>query len=149
MAASLSARGLENYCPLNKVRRRWSDRYKVILEPLFKGYVFVRLNPETKWEARQVPGIINFLHYNKHPALVRDEEIDTIRKFLNEFDNVEVADVEKGAAVRVKQGVLMNYHGIVLTRQGNKASVLIESMGLQLTATFDLANLEKMQEGQA
>ncbi|HMJ47328.1 MAG TPA: transcription termination/antitermination NusG family protein, partial [Ferruginibacter sp.] len=40
VAATLDERGVENYCPLNRVNRQWSDRKKVVLEPLFKGYVF-------------------------------------------------------------------------------------------------------------
>ena len=39
----LDDNGIENYCPLNKVVKQWSDRKKVILEPLFKSYVFVRV----------------------------------------------------------------------------------------------------------
>ncbi|HRX93358.1 MAG TPA: transcription termination/antitermination NusG family protein, partial [Chitinophagaceae bacterium] len=35
-------KGLESYCPLNKVRRKWSDRMKIVEEPLFKSYVFVK-----------------------------------------------------------------------------------------------------------
>jgi len=39
----------------------------------------------------------------------------------------------------------MNYKGIVLEVMGNKARVKIESMGLQLSALFDVKNLELMQ----
>ena len=38
----LKDQGLESYCPLNKVKRKWSDRIKLVEEPLFKSYVFVR-----------------------------------------------------------------------------------------------------------
>jgi hypothetical protein len=44
----------------------------------------------------------------------------------------------------VKQGVLMDYHGILLHISGNRASVRIESMGLQLITTIDKKNLEKV-----
>jgi hypothetical protein len=42
----------------------------------------------------------------------------------------------------VREGILMDYHGILLQIRGNKASVKIESMGLQLTTLFDKKNLE-------
>lgn len=144
VAQTLEEKGFDHYCPLHKVRRKWSDRYKVIHEPLFKGYVFVRLDPEKKWGIRSVPGIINFLHYNGQPALVREEEIINIRKFLNEFDGVEVlaADMLPGDTVIIKQGVLMNYKGILLEKTGNKARIRINSLGLQLIATFNTENLE-------
>ena len=42
----LLQKGIEVYCPLNKVRRKWSDRIKTIEEPLFKSYVFVKIKDE-------------------------------------------------------------------------------------------------------
>ncbi|HEV3249719.1 MAG TPA: transcription termination/antitermination NusG family protein, partial [Puia sp.] len=31
----LTEKGMESYCPLNKVRKKWSDRVKTVEEPLF------------------------------------------------------------------------------------------------------------------
>ncbi|MEY3687769.1 MAG: hypothetical protein RIR84_610, partial [Bacteroidota bacterium] len=33
---ALQQKGIEAYCPLNRVKRKWSDRIKTIEEPLFK-----------------------------------------------------------------------------------------------------------------
>jgi len=144
VALLLQDRGIEHYCPLNKVNRQWSDRKKVILEPLFKGYVFVQVEEAKKFELLQVNGIVNYVHWLGKPARIRKSEIDTIRRFLNEFEDVEVINrvMAVKSNIRVKQGVLMNYKGIVLELQGNKAKVQIESMGIQLSAVFDKKNLE-------
>jgi transcription antitermination factor NusG len=144
IAAMLEDRGYEMYCPLNKVMRQWSDRKKVILEPLFKGYVFVKVEEDKKWELLNINGIVNYVYWLGKPARIRENEIETIRKFLNEFSDVEVVDgvLPVNTAVRVKQGVLMNYRGIVLEIIGSKAKVKIESMGIQLSAVFDKKNLE-------
>jgi len=85
VAAMLLEKGIENYCPVNKVTRQWSDRKKVVMEPVFKGYVFVKLEDNKKWQVKDVNGILNFVYWLGKPAVIRDEEIDTIRKFLNEF----------------------------------------------------------------
>lgn len=147
IAKVLDEKGIECYCPLNKVYRQWSDRKKVVYEPLFKGYVFIRLADSLKWEIKTIDGILNFVYWNKKPAVVRPEEIETIKKFLSEFSDVEVQDIklDVNTAVKVRQGMLMNYHGIILEVIGNKAKVLIESMGLQLTAVFEKKNLEPAQ----
>ena len=146
VAVKLANLDIEYYAPMNKVRRRWSDRYKTIEEPLFKGYVFIRLQPEKKWEVRTVNGIINFLHFEGKPAIVQDKEIDTIKKFLMEFDDVSVVDksIEVNNEVLIRQGVLMNYKGIVVEKNGNTAVVQINSLNLQLTATFKTNNLERI-----
>jgi transcription antitermination factor NusG len=46
--------------------------------------------------------------------------------------------------VRVKQGVLMNYHGIVVEVLGSRAVVKIDSLDIQLSAHFEKKNLELM-----
>jgi transcription antitermination factor NusG len=144
VAEILLAKGIEHYCPLNKVMRQWSDRKKVVLEPLFKGYIFVKLEETIKWDIKNIDGIINFVYWLGRPAQVKEREIDTIRKFLQEFSAVEVIERQMGINTRVlvKQGVLMNYHGIVIEIAGSKARVNIESMGIQLSAVFDKKNLE-------
>ena len=140
----LDEKGIEQYCPLNKVMRQWSDRKKVVMEPLFKGYVFVQVREDKKWELMNINGIVNYVFWLGKPARIRESEIATIRKFLHEFDDVEVVEgsLPVHAKVRIKQGVLMNYHGLVIELNGNKAKVRIESMGLQLSAVFDKKNLE-------
>ncbi|MEP7165518.1 MAG: UpxY family transcription antiterminator [Ferruginibacter sp.] len=144
VAGIMLAKGIEHYCPLNKVMKQWSDRKKIILEPLFKGYIFVKLQDTIKWEIKNIDGILNFVYWLGKPAVVKEEEIDTIRKFLQEFSGVEVIErqLDVNSRVLIKQGVLMNYHGIIVEITGNKAKVNIESMGLQLSAVFDKKNLE-------
>ena len=142
----LDDQGIENYCPINKVTRQWSDRKKVVLEPVFKSYVFVKINEKEKWELRKINGVLNFVYWLGKPAPIREEEILTIRKFLNEFQNVEVTELslKVNDTVKVKNGVFMNYEGILVELIGNKARVRIESMGLQLVAQFDKTNLEDL-----
>jgi len=146
VAGLLHDKGIDHYCPLNKVMRQWSDRKKVVMEPLFKGYVFVQVPEDKKWELMNINGIVNYVYWLGKPAKIRESEIETIRKFLNEFSDVEVTEtgLKVNSEVRIKQGVLMNYKGILLELQGSKAKVKIESMGIQLSAYFDKANLEVM-----
>ena len=148
VAALLDDAGIDHYCPINKVMRQWSDRKKVVQEPLFKGYVFVQVAEDEKFKVLQVNGIVNFVYWLGKPATIRANEIDTIKRFLNEFGSIEIlkTELKPDKAVRIKQGLLMNYNGIVLELNGNKAKVRIESMGIQLSAFFDKRNLEVLGE---
>ena len=148
VAKLLDEKGIENYCPLNKVVKQWSDRKKVVMEPIFKSYVFVRVEDKEKFELKNISGILNFVYWLGKPAIVRDEDIDTIRKFLNEFGEVTVSEIDQlkvNAKVRVKQGIMMNYLGLLVEVMGNKVKVRIESMGIYLFAQFDKKNLELLQ----
>ena len=146
VAHILDTRGIENYCPLNKVVKQWSDRKKVVLEPIFKCYVFVKVEEQKKWDLKRIDGILNYVYWLGKPAKIKEEEINTIKKFLNEFSDVSIEQIglQVNQKVRIRQGVLMNYEGILLELSGNRAFVKIESMGLQLSAHFDKKNLENI-----
>jgi transcription antitermination factor NusG len=145
VAKLLEEKGIENYCPLNKIIKQWSDRKKVVMEPIFKSYVFVRISDKNKWELKKVNGVLNFVFWLGKPAIIKDQEIITIKKFLDEFSDVNVEEVgtlKINATVRIKHGIMMNYRGILIEVLGSRAKVRIESMGIQLDAQFDKKNLE-------
>lgn len=144
VASGLTERGIENYCPLTKALRQWSDRKKIIFDPVFKGYVFVKIAEEKKWDVKRIDGVLNYVHHCGKPAQIKEEEIDIIRKFLHEFNDVyvEKRQLSIESKVRIKQGVLMNYEGLVVEVFGNRAVVKIDSLDLQLSALFERKNLE-------
>ena len=144
----MTERGLMSYCPLNKVHRKWSDRIKLTEEPLFKSYVFVQIGEEEQTQVRMVSGVLNFVYWNGKPAIVKESEIETIRKFLNEFEDVEVVPVNLQAnqAVMVRKGLLMNRTGRVRRLMNNKVEVLIESLGYTLVASLEKSNLIPVQD---
>src|ERR1700712_1703924 len=78
VAGILEENGIEYYCPLNKVVKQWSDRKKVVMEPIFKSYVFVRVPEKEKWDLRKIVGIINFVYWLGKPARIKDDDIHTI-----------------------------------------------------------------------
>src|SRR6476620_1928453 len=105
----LSNKNIENYCPLNKVVRQWADRKKIVLEPLFTSYVFVHAETVEHLAIKQTDGIMNFFYWLGQPAVIRDEEIDAIKQFLDEYRNVQLEkiDVNMHDRVRISSGPLM------------------------------------------
>ena len=144
---ALLKKGIEAYCPLNKVRRKWSDRMKTIEEPLFKSYVFVKVEVKEMTDVRFVDGVLNYVYWNGKPAIVREEEIVEIKKFLSEYEDVEVSSIElkPADAVVLNTGVLMGETGRVLRVMGNNTvEVRIDSLGFILTAKFDKKTVSKV-----
>ena len=139
VAALLQQRGIESYCPLNKVRRRWSDRMKTIEEPLFKSYVFVRVADAARTSVRMTDGVINFVYWNGKPAVIKDKEISIIKRFLDEHENVMLQKIEVGVNERVKviAGPMMDSEGRVVEVKNKTAKVAIDSLGYLLVATID------------
>jgi transcription antitermination factor NusG len=139
----LNEKGYENYCPLNRVKKKWSDRIKTVYEPLFKSYVFVKISEEEKTPVRMVNGIVNFVYWLGKPAVVKEKEIVQIKKFLNEYENVQAEPflLKENMKVRIEQGALMNKEGTVVKIFNNKVQVFIESIGYSLTAYVDKSNV--------
>ena len=146
----LQEKGIESYCPLNKVRRKWSDRIKIVEEPLFKSYVFVKVNQENRAAVRLTSGAINFVYWQGTPAVIKEREIIAIKKFLNEYENVEARPVELKVNQRVKitMGTLMDEEGKVLDVRHKMVKVAIDSLGYILVAYIDRTKLTSTQTRQ-
>lgn len=144
VAAQLNKKGFEVYCPMNIVRRKWTDRYKVIEDPLFKSYVFIHFDINEQTRVRLTDGVLNFVYWQGAPAVVKEDEIILIKRFLNDFTDVQATSIElnEGHKVRVKAGLMINHEGLVVDVKNNSVSVVLETLGYQLTATFDKRNLE-------
>ncbi len=139
----LTAKGIDSYCPLNKVRRKWSDRIKLVEEPLFKSYLFVKTDDEGRLPVRMTDGVVNFVYWNGKPAIVKEKEIQTIKKFLDEHEQVALVkmDFKPNDKVVITSGPLMDKEGKVLEVKNKVAKVIIESLGYILVADIDKSKL--------
>ncbi|HLF44997.1 MAG TPA: UpxY family transcription antiterminator [Chitinophagaceae bacterium] len=139
----LEEKGVERYCPLNKVRRKWSDRMKVVEEPLFKSYVFVKVNNDDRTEVRMTPGVINFVYWQGKPAIIREKEINIIKRFLDEYEDVEArpVDIKINQRVRINAGPMIEQEGKVLNIKNKTVTVAIDSLGYILIASIDKRKL--------
>lgn len=146
----LKEKGIESYCPLNKVKRKWSDRLKTVEEPLFKSYIFVKVDEQDRAMVRITAGAINFVYWNGKPAIIKDKEIAAIRRFLDEYENVEARslDLKVNQRVRVTSGVFMDQEGKVLDVRPKTARIAIESLGYMLVAYIDKKKLSSVQSKQ-
>ncbi|MFL5772769.1 MAG: UpxY family transcription antiterminator [Flavisolibacter sp.] len=144
----LSEKGIESYCPLNKVRREWSDRIKTVEEPLFKSYVFVKIDEADRSNVRMTTGVVNFVYWNGKPAVIREKEIQTIKRFLNEYEQVEVVKMDFAVEdrVRVTSGPMMDQEGKVMELKNKTAKVCIDSLGYMLIAYIDKSKLISAQQ---
>jgi transcription antitermination factor NusG len=146
--ALMLEQGMEAYCPLNRVRKKWSDRIKWVDEPLFKSYVFVRIAEAEMTNIRMVNGVVNFVYWLGRPAKVKDAEIEVIRKFLNEYSEVVATPVnlQKDARITIRRGALMDKEATVVKVMNNKVQVIIESIGFSLVALIDRSNLSVIEK---
>ncbi len=138
--AALVNKGVESWCPIMKIQKQWTDRKKIIEEPIFRSYVFVHIDDAEKYEVLITPGVLNFVYYLGQPAVVREEEIDIMKKFLVEkdakFEIVSSEGFKENTKVRVSHGVFIDREGTVLRDGKKKVYVQIESLGQLMVVEF-------------
>jgi transcription antitermination factor NusG len=142
LADQLTQKGFTVYCPTQRVKRRWSDRTKWIDQPLFSSHIFIHMEPERRDAVYFTPGFVRFLFWNKQPAQVRETEIETLKRWLNDFDHeaISIQPLAAGSQVSVKSGPLQGREGTVLEQRGTKLELYLED--LQVKVTVDLAKTE-------
>ncbi|MGB0177376.1 MAG: UpxY family transcription antiterminator [Owenweeksia sp.] len=144
VADRLKSQGFEVYCPLTTEIRQWSDRKKKVKEPLFKSYVFLRISEAERMEVLQDPGVVQFVFWLGKPAVIREDEIKNIRLFLEEFPSAKAhaLSIQKGEKVIIQDGVLRDQKGVVKEVRGNKAFLILDNLGFQLSAEVHINNLK-------
>jgi Transcription antiterminator len=139
----LTKKKVENYCPLNRVLRQWADRKKIVFEPLFTSYVFVYATPAEHLAIKQTDGILNFVYWLGQPAVIRHEEIDAIRQFLTEYQDVQLekTPVNVNDHVRISSGPLMWREGNVIEVKSKTLRVVLPSLGYAMVAEVVKSNV--------
>jgi transcription antitermination factor NusG len=134
--------GIETYLPLYTTIRQWSDRKKKVEVPLFNSYIFVRVLESERLNVLQVPGLVRFVYYLQKPAVVRDKEIEAIKKFLNKTEGLKIK-VTKGEFVEISSGPMEGINGRVLRVGKEKIILQIEQLNMSLVAEVDKAQVRK------
>jgi len=122
-ARELELQGLEYWLPLHKVRKQWSDRRKWVEEPLFKSYLFVLVTPRNYFDILNTYGIVRYIYHEGKPAILRDADMDMLRRLLDSTYELEVTPLQltPGQQVRVEQGPLMGHTGILIKQNSNQS----------------------------
>jgi transcription antitermination factor NusG len=145
-AGKLVASGIEVYCPVLKLKRKWSDRWKWVEEPLFRSYIFIRLNDEEREQVLRIPGIVRYIYHCGKPAIVRSSEIEQLKNWLNEYshESFECSAFQAQDIVRLRSGALMNYKAEVVSNSGRFLCLFLESLGVRIKVDLSKNIVEKI-----
>src|SRR5581483_875518 len=122
----LTGKNIEAFLPTYKVRRRWSDRYKIVEEPLFKNYLFVNVDYDHRYHDTLRPyGAVSFISFDGQPAQIPDAEIEAIRRLVTcELPYQPHPYLKVGRRVRVRSGPLKGCEGILVRKKSLAKLVL-------------------------
>ncbi|MFT3936675.1 MAG: UpxY family transcription antiterminator [Chitinophagaceae bacterium] len=144
VAGLFAKKKIEHYCPLNKVHKQWSDRKKTVEEPLFTSYVFVRIDEAEQLSVRLTDGVVNFIYWLGKPAVIHNDEIETIKDFLTNHQNISLqkTNVNLHDNVRIVEGPLVSQVGKVVSIKNKTVKILLPSLGYLMQAEVNVNNLE-------
>ncbi|MEI6585453.1 MAG: UpxY family transcription antiterminator [Sediminibacterium sp.] len=146
--ASLIRKNIESWCPVKRIENQWTDRKKKIDEPIFKSYIFVRIDIKNRTPVLMTDGVLNFVHYLGKPAVIRDEEVQIIKQYLSEKDAIltlqSLQAFEETTKVLVTYGVFMDKVGTVIKKEKKKIYVKLQSLGQVMVVEFPIDYLEPM-----
>ena len=132
-------RGVEVSLPLIKVKRQWSDRIKHVEQPLFSGFLFVRMDiGKGRLPVLQAPGVVRFVGTPKGPVPVAQEQmfwLGQMAEFNGGLQNELV--LPTGVEVKVLFGPLVGLRGRVKQYRG-KTRVVVWFDGIMQGASVEV-----------
>ncbi|MFQ5674674.1 MAG: UpxY family transcription antiterminator [bacterium] len=142
----LTEKQIESFLPTRSVIRFWSDRKKMIQEPLFPSYVFVFADQAERYRSLQSVGVIRMVHFNGKPARIPSAQIENIRRALNNGYQLEPHDhyLHSGDEVEIVAGPLSGMRGYFLENRGNKKLVIsVHAIQQSLVIELDPGQIKK------
>ena len=129
-SACLRGKGYEEFLPVYRSRRRWSDRIKTIDVPLFPGYLFCRFDPQDRIvPILTTPGIIGIVAAGRVPIPVDEAEIEAVRQVVRSGLAVQKwPHLRVGSRIYIERGPLTGIEGVVVN--DDKVYRLIVSVSL-------------------
>lgn len=128
----LQSNGFTSYVPCQKVMKQWSDRKKLITQPMLRGYVFIH-NPDlNRIQILETQGVVSFVRNLGADAIITSQEIETLRLIENLGYETTVCEeaYNIGQVVNIKQGAFKGHQARVVDigKDGTLYAFLLEGI---------------------
>jgi transcription antitermination factor NusG len=140
VAASLSKRKIENFFPVNCTQVNLYSKVRTCREPLFESYIFVNIKESEFEKVKSVYGVLNFVYWKGKPAIIQEEEIEVIKEFITDHQNIklEKTKVNVNDVAKVIDGSKYSMTGNILTVKNTMVKVNLPSLGFTLVANVEI-----------
>ncbi len=125
--------GLHVYCPTRSEIRIWSDRKKRVQIPVLPSMVLVNIDTKDINRVFESSGVIRYMFWLGKRAIVRQEEVDILKKYLNgsyNFINSKISNIKVGDNFKLSS--FNNENGIVNRISNNSIWIFLNSLGFSV-----------------
>lgn len=133
VADLLSKKNIETYCPTKGSGPSHWWNIKKSGEPVFTSRIFVKVSEQNIAEVKKCSGVINILYWREIPAIINENEIDSIRYFLSQNENfsIQKTSIQYNQSSTGNVITMKNYTAAGLR---NSSKVDIPTLGVRLCA---------------
>ena len=151
VATQLQAKGIEEFLPIYRTRRQWSDRTKELELPLFPGYLFCRFDFNNRLPILITPGVKAIVGFGKAPTPVPDDEIDDLRRVVaTGAVHPHHQYLTVGERVRIREGSLAGVEGILVDIKNSWRIVIsVDLLQRSVAVELDRAAIEPAPSGRS
>jgi transcription termination/antitermination protein NusG len=138
-SSELTQRGLETYLPVCRVKRRWSDRTKIMDQPLFPGYLFGRFHLDDRVRVLQAPGVKQILGIGNTPAPIGEGELANLRTLVDANPVlVPWPYLRAGQRITIERGPLAGVKGFVVRAEQESLRIVVSVDLLQRSVATEI-----------
>ncbi len=143
----LEDRHIETYLPLIGRLKQWSDRKKLVEEPLFKSYLFVHTDLKNYFDILNTPGVVRFVCFEGKPVPVPDNQLVAVKSYIGEYDGNDDLDklqeLHEGQIVEIARGQMKGLVGRLVEIRGKQRLIInIEAVGQSLPISVTRSQIE-------
>ena len=145
----LDDRQIEVYLPLIKRLKQWSDRKKMVEEPLFKSYLFVHTDLKNYYEILNTPGVVKFVCFEGKPVPVPDNQLIAVKEYIGEDDKEDdltmLPNLQEGQLVEIVYGQMKGLVGKLVEIRGKQRLIVnIEAVGQSLPISVSRVHVKSL-----
>jgi transcription antitermination factor NusG len=151
VAQALSGKGFEVFLPQYRSVRKWKDRQKEIVLPLFPNYVFILGGLDRMLNILTTPGVHSLVSWGGRPAEIPWNEIEAVRRLVESSLPIEPHPFLKcGDLVRIKSGALEGIEGILVRKtRGVRLVLSVEMLSRSAAVEVDVNMVERVSDAAA
>lgn len=139
VAEALQKMGVDYFLPIQKVRRKWSDRVKIIDKMVMPHTIFIHTDPNTRVKLLEtIYGLVRYMSKKGpwNPVEVPQYQMDAFRLMVantNEEVMFETRPIRPGDPVEIVNGAFAGITGEVVRMEGvSYVCVRLEGLGAAL-----------------
>ncbi len=122
----LVEKGIETFLPLQKILKQWSDRKKMVEEPLFRSYIFVHIPLSRYYDVLNTSGVVRYVTFEGKAVPIPEKQIEQVKQLLLQDIEIEALEgyIEPGTRVEVRFGTLKGITGELVEHTGKKKVIV-------------------------